>query len=56
VRGGWDAGHVGESHGGVELDVARDATPALPLAAAVGRHGGSSRGDLGIRSRQLGWV
>jgi hypothetical protein len=33
------AGHVGQRHGGVELDVAGDAPAALPLPVAVVRHG-----------------
>jgi hypothetical protein len=41
-----DPGHVGERHGGVELDVDGDAPAALPLPVAIVRHGGSGAGSV----------
>jgi hypothetical protein len=44
LPGRRDPGHVGERHGGVELDVDGDAPAALPLPVAIVRHGARASG------------
>lgn len=46
LAGRADPGHVGERHGGVELDVDGDAPAALPLPVAVVRHGAGASGAV----------
>jgi len=63
LAGPSDPGHVGERHGGVELDVDGDAPAALPLPVAIVRHGaragvvgGAGRSDLLDAGASHGWI